>query len=336
MDISIIIVNYNTASHLEECLNSIYQNTNNVSFEIIVVDNFSSENEIRTFPSRYPETKFIFLNENKGFGTGCNTGAKVARGKYFLFVNPDIIFLNNILTDLFRFMETNENVTVCSGVLTNLNGEEIYTYNYFPGVKWEFTEAIGRGSHKKILSLMQLPSIINKSSEPLDVDWLIGAFLFFRTDTFKKLKGFDERFFLYYEDVDIQKRAKNIGYKINLLPDKRICHVERSSVKSFEGENLYYFHMTRSKLIYYYTHANILKRSVIRLMLIIGLFFRIVNLPLRRKFKGKKLQKFYQYQMIMKLYISNYKHILNSKFSRFKKMKKFNYESSLEYDDFWK
>jgi GT2 family glycosyltransferase len=336
MNISIIIVNYNTSKHLEKCLSSIYNYTDGISFEIIVVDNNSKERGIENIKNKYAEVKFIFLNENNGFGAGCNVGASSSNGDYLVFINPDVLLVDNTLMQIYHFMISNPKVGVSTGILKDREGNCTYTYNHFPGLSWEFTEAIGRGSKNKISKLLNHPDIINKTNNPIYTDWVIGAFMFVRTDVYKKIKGFDEDFFLYYEDVEIQKRIRELGYKIAVLPNIFSIHSERSSVRSFEGENIYYFHMTRSKLIYYYKHSNLFLCLVIRVMHLLGLLFRMSILAVRRAFKGKKKQKLFQYKFMIKLFLLNYNKILISKLNEIKCVDNNEYKNSLLYDDFWK
>lgn len=336
MDLSVIIVNYNTSENLDNCLSSIYRFTNEISFEIIVVDNNSTERDIENIKNQYKEAKFIFLKENNGFGAGCNVGTNIAVGDYLVFINPDILFIDNALMKVYQFMAKNSSVGVSTGILKDREGECVYTYNNFPGLSWEFTEAVGRGSNRKIEKLLRHPYIINKQDIPIYTDWVVGAFMFIKRDIFEKIKGFDETFFLYYEDVDIQKRIKELGYKIVVLPSISVIHSERSSVRSFEGENIYYFHMTRSRLIYYYKNTNFLFVIIIRLMHILGLLFRISILVPRRTFKGKKWKKLFQYKFMMKLFLLSYSRVIGSKFSNVEEHVYSDYKKSLSNDDFWK
>src|SRR6266508_4930543 len=91
--ISVIIVNYNTAPHLRNCLNSIYKFTNIIEFEVVVVDNNSTDRDIESFPKTFPEVKFYFRNSNNGFGAACNFGAAHSGGIHLLFLNPDVILV---------------------------------------------------------------------------------------------------------------------------------------------------------------------------------------------------------------------------------------------------
>lgn len=332
IDVSIIIVNYNTEDHLKECLDSILKLNYKVNIEVIVVDNNSSSKEIEKFPQLYPDVRFLFSKENKGFGAGCNMGFSVSSGKYIAFVNPDILFTKNIFDNLYEFISVSNKVGFCGCLFYNQINEIDYTYNYFPGFKWEFVQAFGIDSKRIINYLLNIPEIKNKKS--FKVDWIMGAFLMCSRDLFDRLKGFDENIFLYYEDVDIQKRAFDLSYQNICLP-LQLNHFGRSSIRSYESENIYYFHMNRSRLIYFYKHFSFFKRNLIRLLHIFGLIMRIIFLIIRKKFAGKKKLKLIQYWFILKIFFGTYKSIINLKYEQLK-IKDSVYENlSSDNDDFW-
>lgn len=304
MDVSVIIVNFNTHEHLKKCIKSIIEFSVKIEYEIIVVDNNSSEKGIEDVAKIFPQVKVIYNKDNSGFGSGCNIGVKNSKGKYCVFVNPDIIFTSDTLTRLTDFMNEDSKCGVCGGILRNESGEMIYTYNYFPGFFWEFIQALGFGTNYLI---GKLNSKLNLSENyKYEVDWLIGAFLFIRRSVFESVKGFDEDFFLYYEDVDIQLRVKNSGYRIYCVKDADFMHYERSSVRSLEGENTYYYHLNKSKIIYMEKHFNFLKRKSIYLMHITGTVLRMLTLYIRPKFHDKRNQKFKQYKVILNLYLTSF------------------------------
>jgi len=333
MDFSIIIVNYNTEDHLKECLDSIYKFDYKVQIEVIVVDNNSSSGEIEKFPPLYPSVRFIFSKENAGFGAGCNIGFAESKGKYIAFVNPDIVFIRNIIDEIYNFISENVNVGFCGCLFLDNNNNIDYTYNYFPGYKWEFLQAIGVDSKIMIRKLLNIPEIPNRIS--FRVDWLMGAFLVCSSDLMNELKGFDENIFLYYEDVDIQKRAIDLGYQNICLP-LEIQHFGRSSIKSNRSENLYYFNMYRSKLIYMYKHFNFVKRNIIRYTYIICILMRLVFLFFRIKFYGKKRLKRIQYRFILKILSCSKDKLLKQKFEQLR-IKDSVYDNlNSAKDNFWK
>lgn len=304
MDVSVILVNYNTELHLKECLNTLFRFTNKVSFEVIVVDNNSPNREIENFPALFPDVKFYFRDINKGFGDGCNFGASKSSGKYVIFVNPDIKFDEDILTPMSDFLDCNPNTGACSPVLTNFKGELIYTYNKFPNYRWEFFEFLGKGNDKFEQKLLNHPQILNKSKEPLFVDWMTGACFMIRKNVFEELKGFDDDYFLYYEDTDLQKKIHDAGYKIACLPYLRIKHFVNSSVKGDEGDDVYYYHLNRSKMLYFYKHFNFFKRNILRTLMITGIILRMTALNFRKRYSEKRKSKMNQYKKILKIFFS--------------------------------
>lgn len=303
MDVSVIIVNYNTSEHLSNCLDSIIKLTDGVEYEIIVVDNNSPQRDIENFPSRYPSVKFNFRNVNDGFGAGCNFGTNVSVGKYLAFINPDIVFKYDSLSAFYGYLENNLSVGLCSGILVNKLEEPIYSFNNFPNLYWEVTEALFANGEVKIKRLLSGKNTDINNGTPFEVDWIIGACIFMRKDLFKKLEGFDEKMFLYCEDVDLQLRLRHCGFKVMCLPNVRINHFTRSSVRTIEGDETYNLNMHRSKIIYMYKHFNFINRNIIRSSYLLGVLIRFLVLPFRKKFRGYKFKKFKQLLIILKIYL---------------------------------
>jgi N-acetylglucosaminyl-diphospho-decaprenol L-rhamnosyltransferase len=310
MDLSVVIVNYNTEEHLEKCLRSIFKFDYENNIEVVVVDNNSTNEVIHTFPDLFPKVKFVFNESNAGFGTGCNLGVKNSSGRFIAFVNPDILFTKNCFDPIIGYMKNNSDIGFCGGLLTNEKNELIYSFNYFPGIHWEYLEARGTGTGQKIKKIMQREEI-TATYTPFEIDWFIGAFMVTLRDVFDRINGFDDKnFFLYYEDVDIQLQAKKLGKRNICLPAVRMVHYERSSVRTFVGENLYYLHMHKSKMLYYYKNTGFFKRNIIRLLNIWGMSIRAFALFFRRKFGNKKIQKLYQYYFLLGIYFSGKRSLL--------------------------
>ncbi|MFZ1322260.1 MAG: glycosyltransferase family 2 protein [Ignavibacteria bacterium] len=281
-DVSVIIVNYNTTEHIKKCLDSISNYTKSINYEIIVVDNNSPDRSIEYFPNEFPAVKFIFRKVNDGFGAGCNFGVKNAKGKYLLFLNPDIVLKDNAIYEFFQFMEKNKNVGLCSALLTDSNGNFQYTYNYFPSVFWEFSEAITRKIPERIKELLDKLAL-ESNRESLEVDWVIGACMFIRSELYKKLEGFDESFFLYYEDVDLEFRLSKLDFKIVVLPNIKIQHIERSSINPKNRYDVCYYNIHLSKMRYMNKHFGFFKRNFIRLLFILGMLLRLLVIVFNKK-----------------------------------------------------
>ncbi len=299
---SIIIVNYNSTDFLSECLKSIEEYSADVLTEVIVVDNNSPHRDIESFPERYPNVRFIFSSTNNGFGAGCNEGASAANGEYILFLNPDTILTEGSLSQLVEFMESEDSAGACAPVYEDFDGNLVYTYNRFPNFRWEFNEFLGRGNDKVEASLLSDKRITERSGEPMKVDWLTGACLLMRRNLFYEVGCFDEDFFLYYEDTDLQKRISEMGAGIFCIPKIRIKHFVNSSVFEDKGRTVYHFHINRSKMLYYYKNENFFKRNVVRIMMIAGVLLRTATLPFRSRFEGIRKEKLKQYMYLLKIY----------------------------------
>ncbi len=301
--ISIIIVNYNTSEFIEKSLNSIFLNLKNIEFEVIVVDNNSPDKSIRDFPSRFPDCSFYFLKQNRGFGAGCNYGVEKSRGEYILFLNPDVELINSDVIDLVSFMDENSDVALNSGLMTDYSGNISYCYNYFPDLSWEFSQATGFRLMKKIYTLIDYSS---KAKHNFEVDWFHGAFLLVRKNIFEEINGFDENFFLYYEDVDLQKKIKSLNYKIFCLPKVRIRHFTRGSVRSSDGQKIYTYNMHMSKLYYMNKYFNTGHIFLVRLFYLFGSFLKIAQLPFRRKYRDEFLINLKNNMLVIKIYLTKY------------------------------
>lgn len=328
--ISIILVNYNTSDHILKCLSSLKSILDFYDHEIIIVDNDSIENELEKLKNISDNIKIIHNNVNVGFGAACNIGAKNSLGKYLLFINPDTIFIEDAFPELIKTLENNSEIAVASCALVNQHMDYVYSFNDFPRLKYEFTEAIGSGTHNDIQKKIEF--LKNNQSKIFECDWVIGAFMFIRKTKFDKVGGFDESFFLYYEDTDLCKRIKDAGNQIVVIPYIKVIHTQMSSVRSPQGENIFYYHLNRSNLIYSHKHFSFLMVLTIRLLHAIGYGFRIVSLPLRSRFKNKRKFKLSQYLTILSLYLSSYDKILKARNKTFNEI----HNGSHDNDEFWK
>lgn len=272
--VSIIIVNYNTSKLLDNCINSIYKNCISSNYEIIVVDNASDETDIKEVEMKYKEVKFIYNNQNEGFGKANNIGSRVAEGEYLLFLNSDTIVKNNIV-DIFRlYYERNiKDIKLgCLGAwLYDENGKTNSSYGHFPSKK----EVIN--DYLNLIFKFNTKKIINNSKGSLDtteVDYVLGALMFIKKQLFDEINGFDENFFMYYEETDLQYRLKQYGYKNIILNTPKVIHLEGKSPwitnkkRIIYTESMYKFFKKRSGKISYIVF------KYITLFLRIPIFFR--------------------------------------------------------------
>jgi GT2 family glycosyltransferase len=300
-DISVIIVNYNTEKYLEKCICSVEKYSGTVDYEIIVVDNKSGSGLLEELARILVNHRFIFNEENFGFGRACNIGSAEASGKYLLFLNPDIILKDNVLEKLKNILDSNSDISVCGGLLKQENGEPNISFNKFPDLSWEIREAFGISVGKAIKDMIQKVDI--PGSREFEVDWISGADLMVRKDIFDSVGGFDDKIFLYYEDVDLQKRIRDIGGKIICLPSANLFHYERSSVRTNTANTVYYYNMHKSKLYYMKKHKSFIYVFLIRVIWVSGTVSKIFALPFRKLNKEVKKIKMKEYVIILKVHL---------------------------------
>ncbi len=246
---SIIIVNYNTKILLKNCLNSIFANCLLDDFEIIVVDNNSYDGSVEMLNNDFKDrVKIIANKENIGFGSANNQGAQIARGEYLFFLNSDTIIKNDILTPIKKFLEINKQVSIVAPRLLLKNGiEQKFAFGNFP----------------TLLNLIFRKIDIKKmdSNKSQEVNWVSGAALVIRKNIFKRIGGFDENFFMYFEDVDLCKRVQDLGYKTMILPQIFLVHLGGKSININIQRKKYYY---ASQDYFYKKHYGFLAMHLMR------------------------------------------------------------------------
>ncbi|MDA2922814.1 glycosyltransferase family 2 protein [Patescibacteria group bacterium AH-259-L07] len=231
MRLSIIIVNYNTKELLKDCLESIFENNDDADLEVIVVDNNSTDSTeefLKRSRAKDLRLKIILNSQNKGFAIANNQGAKLAKGKILLFLNPDTIIKEDIFQRIINIFKHDSKIGIVSPQLILPDGSD---------QPW----AYGKG-------------------------WVSGAAMAIRSSFFKRINGFDERFFMYFEDKDLCQRVGRLGYKVMVLPDIKVVHLGGKSLAS-----------NRIRKKFYYTSQSYYWRK--RYGLMSALFLRLIRWP---------------------------------------------------------
>jgi len=237
MDVSIILINYNTAKYTLNCLDSLKEHIKTtVSYEIIVVDN-NSEPEDYTFLSKglekKPSIQLVRNSINSGFGSGNMLGAKYAKGNYLLFINNDVILKNDVINISYTYMHNNPRVGVCTAQNFDEHNNFIPSFDHYKGLR---KLIFGRGFLESVNPL-KYPKRKKQHKNPLEVNFINGAFMFFRRSTFDLVGGFDPNIFLYFEEMDICYRMRCKGFASVLLPSAKIIHFQGASTK--KSKDLY-------------------------------------------------------------------------------------------------
>lgn len=239
LDVSIIIVNYNTKELTRNCLKSVFDKTNGISFEVIVSDNGSNDGSVEMIKSEFPQVVLIENNANLGFGAANNRGLKIAKGKYIFYLNSDTVLLNNAVKIFFDYWENSPEKDIIGAlgcVLQDENGNEIHSGGEFPTYEKETFRLIKENvsiSINSLLSLFHIKQIHKKKNKfgnavYESVDYVIGADLFVRNNSFAE---FDERYFLYFEETDLQLKMDKNNLKRILISEPKIIHLEGKSNK---------------------------------------------------------------------------------------------------------
>lgn len=228
MDISIIIVNYNTKKLTSDCIDSIISHTKDIEYEIVVVDNASVDGSIEEIPAKYPCIKFIEAGDNLGFGKANNLGAKNAAGKYFFLLNSDTVLKNNAVKKFYDYAENSGRNEILGTHLLDADGQINNSGGNFEDKKHIYVRMLYL-YFPFLLKLRKKAAKVDFGSGEQKVDYVTGADIFILADTYRKLGGFDESFFMYSEDTDLCKRAAEIDVSCRLIEGPSIVHLEGKS-----------------------------------------------------------------------------------------------------------
>lgn len=271
--VSIIIVNYNTYQYVLNCIKSVQDNTANLKYEIIVVDNNSPNRDIEGLNSIYPEVKLLLNPDNSGFGSGNNFGVKQAIGENLFFLNSDTLLQNNAIKILNDYLNANSKIAVCGGNLFSLNLQPATSFarsqpGFLADVDYFFFNIFSKIIYKKNI-------FFNHSKEIIEINGSIsGADYMVKKSIFDEVGGFDEDFFMYYEETELSFRILKKGFKIVNVPHAEIIHFEGGSETVKErsldwtfASKKKYFQKTSNTFQYYCSNAvffcTILQRLLI-------------------------------------------------------------------------
>ncbi len=233
LQLSVIIVNYNVRFFLEQALLSARKAMQQLSAEIIVVDNNSVDGTSEMMREKFPEVIYLYNKENVGFAKANNQGIAIAKGKYVLLLNPDTIVEEDTFEKCLRFMETHEDAGAVGVKMLDGKGNFLpESKRGFPSPRVAFYKAFGLARlfpTSKIFGGYHLGYL--SENETHEVDVLAGAFMFIRKTALDKAGWLDESFFMYGEDIDLSYRIVKAGFKNYYFPDTRIIHYKGESSK---------------------------------------------------------------------------------------------------------
>ncbi len=236
IDVSIIIVNFNTKNLLKNCLTSVIKNSQDIKYEIIISDNGSSDGSIEMIKKDFPEVILIENNQNLGFGKANNIGLNYAKGKYVFYLNSDTILENNAIKIFYDYFElySQDKIGALGCNLRDNYGYITHSYGNFPTIKKSISYVSNILLKNIIKSFLFIFHISTKTKEIEclphygEVDYITGAALFIKNNEYAK---YNENFFLYYEETYLEWIMKEAGYKRIIIDGPIIKHLTRGGIK---------------------------------------------------------------------------------------------------------
>jgi hypothetical protein len=264
--LSIILVSYNTVAYITRALASVYQETLQTPFEVIVVDNASTDDSLAVLRQQFPQIKLIESNQNLGFAGGVRLGVAQAKGNYLLLLNPDTVILDQAIDKLMNFAQQYPNNGIWGGVTLNndlsLNSQHAWEKPNFNNL---LCSALGLS---KTFNKSAFFNSANYGAWARDsiktVDILSGCFFLTTRQLWEQLGGLDASFFMYAEEADYCLKAKALGYQPIVTPDARIIHHGGVSHSHFSGKMI---KLLKGKVELIHRHIPAYKRPMYKALL---------------------------------------------------------------------
>jgi len=264
LDVSIVIVNWNTRDLLSKCLSSVIKEVVGFQYEVFVIDNNSSDGSARTVHEQFKDVHVIELPSNSGFGRANNVGIAISSGRYVCLINSDVLVGRGCLQRLVHYLDENVTVGIVGPKVLNSDGSIQKSWGVYPTL----SNAI-----REVVFLPRSRRCLLNGSIPIRVQYVSGCFMLMRSAALSEVGGFDERFFFYGEDVDLCRRFSNAGWLVYLLPKAEIVHYGGAS--SSKAPVAYYLQQVRARLQYWGKHGAVSSRLPYLIVLISHQIVRI-------------------------------------------------------------
>ena len=259
MDLSVVVVSYNVRLFLEQCLNSVIKAFGNLSCEVIVVDNNSTDGSCSMITDTFPSVRLISNNINAGFSAACNQGIRISAGEYILLLNPDTVVEESAFSRCISFMKEHPLAGAVGVMMVNGKGR------FLPESKRAIpTPAAAFFKLTGLSRLFPGSGIVNRyylgqtgMSETTEAEVISGAFMFLKKTSLYTIGLLDESYFMYGEDIDLSYRLLKAGFKNYYFPEVRIVHYKGESTGKGEVKTTVYFY--RAMLIFvnkHYSHGQ--------------------------------------------------------------------------------
>jgi GT2 family glycosyltransferase len=288
LDMSVILVCWNNKDYLEPCLRSLYEGDLGSSFDVVVVDNGSTDGSQAMLRERYPDIQIVQNDHNVGLARACNQGIQVTRGRYALLLNNDTLVNGPSLDAMVEFLDANPEAAAVGGRLLNSDGSFQAGYADFSSLREEFLIATRIGERL----WDGYPSHIDvDDKQPMPVGWLSSACLLLRRTALDKVGLLDEEYFIYGDEADLQYRLQQEGWQVYYLPYASTIHYGGRSMDRWRRRKMVY----RGKMLFYKKNYGLLRTWALRLILFGLSLAKIVGwgaaylLPNKRKWAQNEL-----------------------------------------------
>jgi len=283
VDLSIIIVNWNTKEYLLHCIDSILQKKGSIPMEIIVIDNGSRDRSGEEVKRQFPGLRLIENGRNLGFARAVNQGLRVSSGRYLLLLNPDTQLREGAIEKLVSFMESHAEAGVAGAQLLNGDGSKQNSIANFPSLT---TELLNKNLLRRLFP-KKFPGKEKDYPEPIEVDSVIGACMMVRRDVLDQVGLLDEDYFLFLEETDWCYRIKRTGWRIYHVPQAEVYHFQGKSAEAVKKEarvefyrsRYHFFKKNRGQLQWFFLLMGLIVRLGVQWFLITGAclftFFRV-------------------------------------------------------------
>lgn len=274
MDLSIIIVNYNTKDLLFQTIQSVINTSKNIDYEVIVSDNNSTDGSIEMVKETFPKVKLIENKDNLGFPKGNNIAIKQSKGKYVLLLNSDTVVIEDCLSKSIEYMNIHKEIGVLGCKIVLRDGK--------------LDHACRRGfptPEASLFYILKLDKLFPNNEkftqytlshldedQTNEVDSLMGAFMMLRRTVIEEVGLLDEQFFMYGEDIDWCFRIKQAGWKVMYYPEAKIIHYKGASSRKKPYKTLYEFH--RAMILFYNKHYRTKYNLGVTILVYLGVYIR--------------------------------------------------------------
>lgn len=273
MDISFIIVNYNARELLFSCIKSIYETVTKISFEVILVDNGSSDGSLEMVQDKFPDVTPVRNNENRGFASANNQALDLMRGRYALLLNTDTVLTANAVPELLSFMESHPEAAIACGQLLNADGTRQNSIAGFPDV----LSLLLNTPVLEYLFPRQYPSKRYDIKVPVEIDSGIGACLIVRKQAIEKVGKLDERYFFFFEETDWAFQMRKAGWKIYHVPTAFIYHLQGKTIgDGFNSRREFY----RSRYRYFRKWHGRFRSALISVIIFVRLVINWISMTI--------------------------------------------------------